>query len=164
MATSLFSAREIFRLSFRLFHFAGGGGLPLKLDLQGLPNHHLLIIFLHIPIRLLEQLLIIMELVLEQRLPQRLPHFAFSGSRWPAIHRKRTFRTISSISSTIRSTMMGVSGIAGFLEELSQGRFAAVFVFGRRDFLLGIDQVFRQVKQGFQEGDAVQLTRLRAVP
>ncbi len=52
----------------------------------------------------------------------------------------------------------GRINVAGLLEEFGQGGAAAVFVFFGRDFFLGVDHVTGQVEQGFQEGDALQLT------
>jgi len=52
----------------------------------------------------------------------------------------------------------GGVGIARLLEEFGEGGFAAVFIFGGGDFFFGVDQVAGEVEQGFEEGDAVQLT------
>jgi hypothetical protein len=51
----------------------------------------------------------------------------------------------------------GVGG-AGLLEEFGEGGFAAVFIFSRRNFFFDVDQVAGEVEQGFEEGDAVQLS------
>ena len=52
----------------------------------------------------------------------------------------------------------GGAGVARLLEEFGEGGFAAVFIFGRGDFFFGVDQVAGEVEQGFEEGDAVQLS------
>ena len=99
-----------------------------------------------------------MQFIFRQGSSQRFPHFPLATLSGLPIGEADLADDVVDVVYDAFDHDGGVCR-AGLLEEFGEGGFAAVFIFGGGDFFFGVDQVAGEVEQGFEEGDAVQLSR-----
>ena len=86
-----------------------------------------------------------MEFVFGEGSSQGFSYFALTGfGSLPAVKADLADDVVNVIHDALNHN--GRVSAAGLLEEFSEGGFAAVFIYFRRDFLLGIDQIAGEIK------------------
>ena len=108
------------------------------------------VVLADVAVRLVEQLLVSVELVLQQRAASS---FCTRRSPWLVCCQsgKRTFFTMSSMSATMRSTMMWVFPALRLREKLRQGFLRSIALFLRVGLLLRLDDVLRDFEDRLQK-------------
>ena len=113
------------------------------------------VVLLDVGVRPVEQVLVLVELVLEERLAERLLHLAFAGvGRLPAVEADDLDDLVDVGDDTLDDDR-GVVGLR-LLEQLREGLLAPLFVLDRRHGTLGLDYVTGEVEQRLQELNAEQ--------